>query len=298
MFLPEIIILVFSFTKAYDELYFETENLTYQHLAVDCINDIVTRYLYPTRSMLTFISSRNNISFQTSDIQDQILIELHNSAHWFLETIEIGEEQALFESAEIPLNISSESTEGQPIHTKRNFVLEYKSSHVVLIVDSLEIFARALLRLTHDVRSFSSSAKHLIYFSEFYKNFEEIAFSILKDLWDNNIYKAVVLIPADEAETWNTYRLKGYEKSQYCGEKPVLDLLTVCKNGKITRITRVFIQHLPRRFKNCTTQVFSAQYPPFVMNETNGFEVKLIKAVGQVLDMNFDIKINNSITWG
>lgn len=298
MILHRIIFLAFSFAKAYDESYFESENLTYQQLAVDCIKDIVTRYLYPTRSMLTFLTSRNNISFQTSDIQNQILIELHNSAYWFLETIEIGEEQALFESAEIPLNISSDSTQGHSIHTKRNFVLEYKSSHVVLIVDSLEVFAKALVQLTNDVKSFSSSAKHLIYFSEFSDNSKEIAFSILKDLWINNIYKAVVVIPVDETETWNTYRLKGYEKSQYCGEKLVLDLLTVCKNEKITRITKVFIQHLPRRFNNCTTQVLSAKYPPYVTNETNGFEIKLINAVGKALDMNFEIIINNTLSWG
>lgn len=63
---------------------------------------------------------------------------------------------------------------------------------------------------------------------------------------------------------------------------------------------RYFVTGMGRNFYNCTLGVIAKQMEPFVIDQNEGFEIRMLKVVGEVLNINFNITISQNLSyiWG
>ncbi|KAK5641917.1 hypothetical protein RI129_010464 [Pyrocoelia pectoralis] len=84
-----------------------------------------------------------------------------------------------------------------------------------------------------------------------------------------------------------------------CGKNPQLIELDTCAKGVVINNVTLFDNKLPETYDNCTIPTIAMKYPPFVINETEGFEIKVLNEVGKILHINFGIKmIEDAADWG
>ncbi|KAK4873581.1 hypothetical protein RN001_012941 [Aquatica leii] len=265
----------------------------HQKYSTGCIMRIVENEFDEKNKLFTILTTKN-LSTKAFQIQEKVILNINKQSKWSVEII--NGKKHNFRSSKLCLNCPLQSKNKKSI-IKHNFQLHYKTTYCVVVVDNVRQFEKALKQyLKSD--TYNYHVYFLVYVAEVVPNYKNVAKEILLLLWKCSILKTAVLIPRYSLTTFTVYGLNVFAPSEYCGQAPTLQLLDVCQKGSSLENTLIFDDKVPKTFHNCSITTIAMKYPPFVVNENMGFEVRVLKELGHILDIRFKIEIQNAVDWG
>ncbi|XP_031353600.1 uncharacterized protein LOC116178281 [Photinus pyralis] len=258
-----------------------------------CIMQVIENQFVESNTLLTILTTRN-LSTKAYGIQDRIIREINSRVRWMIEIISGARLE--FNSTEVCANCPLKKG-ALPIIT-RQFQLLYKATYCVVVVDTHKQF-ETVFRYFLDSNSHNYHTYFLVYVSDIRFEYAKMAESILKFLWRHNVFNSAVVVPRDSLRVCTIYGLNVYAPALVCGKNPQLVELDTCINGEVANNNTLFGNKLPKTYGNCSVPTIAMKYPPFVVDESRGFEINILKEIGKILDIRFNIKmINTAVDWG
>jgi hypothetical protein len=180
---------------------------------------------------------------------------------------------------------------------RREFGVELVTSFYLLVVDCVAAFERKLEVLTQ-LNSYNSNALFLVYYSNLEKEPKSAASLILEELWEKSINNAIVLVPVSLRE-FDLYSMRfDLKPSHHCLDSAGVRNLDRCIDGVMKTSKKYYEIKAGKSFKNCTLDVVANKIDPFVISESDGFEISLIKQIGETLNVFFNVTLTGEDSWG
>lgn len=275
----------------------------HRKLASECLMKIVEnhfKYLEnkPTKYdyiLLLTIMITTNLSTPAFEIQNYVVKNINNLMKYQIEII--NDRRHDFKPFSECLNCPTHNKTKKII--KRVPVEQYKSAFTLIIVDNEETFNRKMKILTH-LKTFDPNQSFIVYFASVSYYFKKIAQNILIKFWTMMIINALVLIPKD-LKNFALYRLELKQNSEtLCGSQFYTIEIDKCINGNLINTkTHYFKYRHNIKNLNCTTNVITMPYEPFVINETKGIEMEILHLLGNLYNIKFNINLISEATdWG
>lgn len=257
------------------------DNSTFQ-----CLLEVIKGQFSPSPrpQLLNFITN-GDLSDEAISIQDALFAHLSQLNNWVVKVS--ARETLWFESSDVCFR--NNETEGDEI-CKRQFQPEVKPSYNVFITDSEENFNSSLSFLVES-KDFTSKGKFLIYYSQYQEDYQKVAKDILQALWLHRVYKSVVVVPVGPSRLF--YALDVFASGEKCMNEPRFVLVETCQDGGTLKKWDLFKHSTPQDFLNCSIDVVSMIYPPYVIDEESGFEIQLIREIGKKLNFTLNFAIEN-----
>lgn len=164
--------------------------------------------------------------------------------------------------------------------------------------DSLENYM-AHFDLIFGLKTFFFEAVYMVYLTDPVDNCMGTARSVFASLLSRNVFYALVVVTRRD-HTLVVYNLNFYYETFTCCQNPTLNLIDTCEDGRLAK--NAFLNStfplLPNLF-GCSMNVLSLKYPPYIIDQNNGFEVSILRTLEEVLNMTFRLLIDESGSgWG
>ncbi|EFA08518.1 hypothetical protein TcasGA2_TC006171 [Tribolium castaneum] len=246
----------------------------HENYALNCLEKIATKQFYKNYFNLDVrlltIMTTNNMTSPGHQIQKNIIKILNNLLVFNIEVID--DERSDCETTILP-----------------RFYL--------LVVDSINNFDTKLQVLT-ELNTYNPRALFLVYYSGLGNNYKTKAQHILEQFWQNSITEAAVLIPSN-LKHFIVYSMDFSLKAQHhCLKNHKIVIVDYCTRGEVKFNSNFYKRKSLTPFNNCTLEVVANQLEPFVINENEGFEIALLKQIGQTLNITFNVTITGEDSWG
>lgn len=180
-----------------------------------------------------------------------------------------------------------------------NYQIPYTTSYFFLIYEDFKSF-EFNFNVIVNLKTFEYQAVFIIYIHEKKADTKAFAKNIFDVLFRNYVYYALVALPLPNNDIV-AYNLNFfYPSHKYCYKDPLINELDICKNG--TWIRNQFLNStfpsLPNMY-NCSLDILTMTYPPFVINATDGFEIDILELLEDIFNFTFDITVDRKATgWG
>lgn len=236
------------------------------------------------------IVERNFTDTQMELVQDELFEILNEQSVWLLETAQTGARQFEF------LSVRSQSK-------LVKLVAPSLVDDVLLLLGDLETFEEKIEDLLLNNRVYRGFRLVVVLLEVGAENFDEIARHLMQTAWERKLFSTVIITQTNITDEWYVYDTRfiwNMDKSKRCIENVAPRVCLICRNKTITLKTVRNYWYRKPKLPPCTVDVISFELPPFVVNETEGFEVKLIKILGEHINVNFELMIerNGDSFWG
>ncbi|KAJ8949773.1 hypothetical protein NQ318_019002 [Aromia moschata] len=270
---------------------------THRRFVVDCLEEIVREHFHfrygesdENHTMLFTVMVTRDMSSPAYEIQELLLKRIHGLAKWYqVETISDGKRHE-FESY----------TDCSDDECQHNFIVDFKSNFYAIVIQDEDDFDD-MIEILRNSDTFNPRAKYLVYIENGGRDYEKVAKSILRKMWEKFVKRVGVLIPVT-LRVLKFYMLNTQTAGPYpCGSNITLKEMDRCVQGRMETIKKRYYSY--KRMLdhgNCSLGVISAPYQPFVINENDGFEIDVLRTIGSSLNVHFNITIADNLTdtWG
>lgn len=178
-------------------------------------------------ALLLTVAISKNLSSPAFEIQDGVIRNLHNILSWF--QFEFVADGYVEEFESFVDCFGGDQCE-------RKFVPDFKTSYYLIILDNYEDISD-LIQLIIGLKTFNPLARFLIYVENNGTDYEDVAFNVLNEMWDNALIYTAVMSP-ENLDVFNLYQISIKSATSYaCGSKRSLLLKDTCVNGKYKLIS-------------------------------------------------------------
>lgn len=235
------------------------------------------------------IVERNFTDAEMELVQDEVFEILNEQSVWLLETAQTGVKQFEF------LSVRSQSK-------LVKLVAPSLVNDVLLLLGALETFEEKIDDLLLNNRVYRGFKLVVVLLEVDAESFDEIAKHLLQIAWERNLFSTTIITETNVSDEWYVYDarfLRNTDQSKRCIENIAPMVSLSCRNKTLT-IKTVRNSWYRKTKSPCTVDVISFEFPPFVVNETEGFEINLIKNLGEHINVNFELLIekNGDGHWG
>lgn len=255
---------------------FCNRNKTNEH---SCLKKTLKWHL-PRVDDLVRVIIENDTDFDAHILQNKILQTLNQMSQWTFEVVKLGGNVMEFDH----LSAKNSNLEG-------NVPVKY----ALIFTSTSTAFEEKLRTLLQGQRVYST-LQLVVCLLNIRDNYEETAKELLMTAWNLKFFDVAVMTPTHSPKEWQTYAIGYYGKAKKCLDNAVPKLSSHCENA-------TFHLHFSGAWNNklgCTVDAISLKYPPYVIDETNGFEVHLMKNLGERLNIKFNLLIeeDGADNWG
>lgn len=175
----------------------------------------------------------------------------------------------------------------------------------MLIYDNLATFEVNFNELTR-MKTFSLDSMFMIYLQQRVDDTKALANRVFNILLKKYIYFALVVLPLRSNSTVNLYNVIVYNLNFFypnhkdCYNDPLVNELDICRDGEWT-----YKKHLNSTFPwkpdmyNCSIDILTTMYQPFVIAENIGFEIDLLRFLEPMYNFTFNVIIDKTGSgWG
>lgn len=183
--------------------------------------------------------------------------------------------------------------------SRYNFQIPYTSSYFVLIYDDFESFQMHFNLLTQ-LRTFNLHSTFIIYLASPVENPKRTARDLFELLLKNYIYFALMALRLLDGRV-KIYVLEFfYPALEVCYKDPLVTELETCIDGNLTTHKVIFDYYpLKPNFGNCSLDILTTKYPPFIIDERSGFEVDMLNMLEHVFNFSFNLILDgDDAGWG
>lgn len=249
--------------------------VTYNYEIESCLLKLLRRQMGRTATTFKVIPETN-----TSALQDDILKALNNQSKWLLQiaTSEI-EQYDFFSNSTLKPNLAQ---------------------NVLLLLASVETFEERLEDLLLSERVYRGF-QLVVVLLEMDECYEEIASRLMRTAWDYKLFATTVITQTKLPGEWCVYDVqyqKEIDRRKKCIDNIIPKISLRCSNNTLKRM---FFNSWNKKSKfPCSVDVISFELPPFVVNQTTGFEVQLVQTLGEHINVDFELLIekNGTSNWG
>lgn len=269
-------IIVLLFSVVCNCKHFETDHKNPSQI---CLTKILQRHMGSMGTTFRVIVE-NSTDFETAQLQDGIFEILNDQSKWLLEIGEIGTRQFEFVSAQ----------------SKSNLMI----TQVLMLLGAVETFDEKIDDLLLNQRIYRGFKFVVLLLYADATNFDGIAKNLLEIAWDRKLFSTSIITQTNLTGEWFVYDtdfVRNTHKTKRCIENIFSKISLSCSNRTIREKSFYTPRHLR---KACIVDVVSFEYPPFVVNETAGFEIEMLQILGEHININFNLLIegNGDSNWG
>lgn len=260
----------------------------YEDQSEACLLKILRRQMDQTGTTFRIILETNTSNTQYEVMQDAILKTLNGESKWLFQAAVTGMKQFNFASLNTKEN------------RKRNAVATMMIDHVLLLLDSWEVFEERVQDLLLRERVYSGFQLVVVLLKR-EVNYENITEYLMRTAWDFKLFTTTVVSQTNVHGEWRVYDVHYRNKvdpTKKCIDNIVPKTSFRCYNDTLRRI---FLNSWSKNSKYpCSVDVVSFEYPPFVVNETSGFEIHLLRTLGEHINLNFNLLVEKDAdsNWG
>ena len=180
---------------------------------------------------------------------------------------------------------------------RMNSTVEIYTTYYIIVVDSVEVF-EAKLEVLMEMDSFNPKAYYLVYYSTLERYYESRAFLILDMMWQRFINNVLLLIPKSLRKIVVYSMEFGMNAGRRCLDSTGLIMVNTCIKGEINPIKTYYASKIGHNFYKCVLNVVARKIDPFVISEDKGFEIELVKEIGNSLNATMNITLSGHESWG
>ncbi|CAH2011022.1 unnamed protein product [Acanthoscelides obtectus] len=274
-----------------------TENRTGdQHvdMACSCLEDIISHQFYSGRTddypQLLTVLFGETYTDATYYIQQKTLKTINNESNWrFIELCQSPIDVHEFFSYE----------ECYEETCKRRMVENHNTAFYLVILDKYNESEFIDIVLHIKYANTTNPAAYILVYVENVDDYLVTAKEVLEELMLFFLPYTAVLLPGSNNDFYIVKMNITTIGPADCGSNKNIYVIDQCIDGKMRHIKkRYFNVGLGRNMYNCTLGVRAKEFQPFVINEGEGFEIELLRIIGQKLNIHFNITLSNSSGWG
>ncbi|XP_056640272.1 uncharacterized protein LOC130447464 [Diorhabda sublineata] len=147
-------------------------------------------------------------------------------------------------------------------------------------------------------QTFNPYAMCLIYLETDAEDKEDRVRDILEMFFRARFRSTAVLVHENQS-LFNlfTFNFTPFVK-ETCEAPNTLNLVDRCVRGKMLNNSKTYFEKIHiTDFSNCSLNIVTKPYPPFVINDKRGFEIDLLKIIGENLNVRFRINVHEDENW-
>lgn len=252
-----------------------------------CLTKILQHQTGRLGTTYKVIVEKNSTNEHISVLQDKIIQILNDETKWLLETTEIGVKQFEFSS-------SKQATK---------LVTTSMVNHVFLLLGALETFEEKLEDLLINHRLYRGFKLIVLLLKSDLGDFKRQVKHLMKIAWERKLFSTTIITQTNVTDEWQVYEtnyLWSTDKTKRCIENIDCNIALSCTNNTLTTKRRVQNYWYRKNRFPCTVDVISYKIPPFVVNKTEGFEIKMLKTLAEHINVNLDLMIeeDGDSFWG